>query len=175
MMTQEADMNREHFEFEKSVRLNVANETRKEQRVQVSWALRNAKAEILYDGGTKEIEVPALSSMWLDKELLPKADIFSEYVSYELRQEGKVISEGTVIFSYPKYFRYEEPDLSYRIEGDEIIVSAKAYAKSVEIQNAAEDLVLSDNYFDINGGEKRVKIISGEAKGIRLKSVYNIR
>ena len=175
MMTQEADMNREHFEFEKSVRLNVANETRKEQRVQVSWALRNAKAEILYDGGTKELEVPALSSMWLDKVLLPKADIFSEYVSYELRQEGKVISEGTVIFSYPKYFRYKEPDLSYRMEGDEIIVSAKAYAKSVEIQNAAEDLVLSDNYFDINGGEKRVKIISGKAKGIRLKSVYNIR
>lgn len=175
MMTQEADMNREHFEFEKSVRLNVANETRKEQRVQVSWALRNAKAEIIYDGGTKELEVPALSSIWLDKVLLPKADIFSEYVSYELRQEGKVISEGTVIFSYPKYFRYEDPNLSYRIEGEEIVVSADAYAKSVEIQNAAEDLVLSDNYFDINGDEKRVKIISGEAKGIRLKSVYNIR
>ncbi len=175
MMTQEADMNREHFEFEKSVRLNVANETRKEQRVQVSWALRNAKAEIIYDGGTKEFEVPALSSIWLDKVLLPKADIFSEYVSYELRQEGKVISEGTVIFSYPKYFRYEDPNLSYRIEGEEIVVSADAYAKSVEIQNAAEDLVLSDNYFDINGDEKRVKIISGEAKGIRLKSVYNIR
>lgn len=174
MMTQEADMNREHFEFEKSVRLNVANETRKEQRVQVSWALRNAKAEIIYDGGTKEFEVPALSSIWLDKVLLPKADIFSEYVSYELRQEGKVISEGTVIFSYPKYFRYEDPNLSYRIE-EEIVVSADAYAKSVEIQNAAEDLVLSDNYFDINGDEKRVKIISGEAKGIRLKSVYNIR
>lgn len=175
MMTQEADMNREHFEFEKSIRLNVANETRKEQRVQVSWALRNAKAEIMYDGGTKEFEVPALSSIWLDKVLLPKADIFSEYVSYELRQEGKVISEGTVIFSYPKYFRYEDPNLSYRIEGEEIVVSADTYAKSVEIQNAAEDLVLSDNYFDINGNEKRVKIISGEAKGIRLKSVYNIR
>ncbi len=96
-------------------------------------------------------------------------------MSYELRQEGKVISEGTVIFSYPKYFRYEDPNLSYRIEGEEIVVSADAYAKSVEIQNAAEDLVLSDNYFDINGDEKRVKIISGEAKGIRLKSVYNIR
>ncbi|MDE6936694.1 MAG: glycoside hydrolase family 2 protein, partial [Lachnospiraceae bacterium] len=36
MMTQEADMNREHFEFEKSIRLNVANETIKEQSVQVS-------------------------------------------------------------------------------------------------------------------------------------------
>lgn len=175
MMTQEADMNREHFIFEKSIRLNVANETREEQCVQVSWALRNAKAEILRDGGIAELKVPALSSVWLDKVLFPDIDIFSEYVSYELRQDGKIISEGTVIFSYPKYFRYEDPQLSYRVEKDEIIVSADTYAKGVEIQNAAEDLVLSDNYFDMNGNEKHVKIISGEAKEIRLKSVYDIR
>lgn len=175
MMTQEADMNREHFVFEKSIRLNVANETRKEQRVQVSWAVRNAKAQVLYDGGTEEVEVPALSSIWLEKELLPEIDIFSEYVSYEMRQEGKVISEGTVIFSYPKYFRYEDPELSCRVEGDEIIVSAGAYAKSVEIQNENEDFILSDNYFDLNGDEKRVKILSGKAEGVRVKSVYDIR
>ncbi len=175
MMTQEADMNREHFVFEKSIRLNVANETREEHLVQVSWALRNAKAEVLRDGGITELKVPALSSVWLDKVLFPDIDIFSEYVSYELRQDGKIISEGTVIFSYPKYFRYEEPHLSYRVEKDNIIVSADTYAKGVEIQNAAEDLVLSDNYFDMNGNEKHVKIISGEAKEIRLKSVYDIR
>lgn len=174
MMTQEADMNREHFQFEKSIRLSVANETRKEQHVEVLWAVRDAKAKVLHDGGVKELCVPALSSVWLDKVLLPDIDVFSEYVSYELRQEGKVISEGTVIFSYPKYFRYEDPQLSYRIDGDEIIVSADAYAKSVEVQNAAEDLLLSDNYFDINGDEKRVKIIFGEADGIWLKSVYDI-
>ena len=88
MMTQEADMNREHFVFEKSIRLNAANETRKEQSVQVSWAVRNAKAEILRDGGVKELTVPALSSVWLDKVLLPDIDIFSEYVSYELEQDN---------------------------------------------------------------------------------------
>ena len=141
----------------------------------MSWAVRNAKAEVLRDGGSKEIDVPALSSVWLDKELLPDLDVFSEYVSYELCQDGETISEGTVIFSYPKYFRYEDPRLSYRVEGDEIIVSAEAYAKSVEIQNEKEDFILSDNYFDLNGDEKRVKIISGEAKGIHLKSVYDIR
>ena len=175
MMTQEADMNREHFVFEKSIRLNVANETREEQWVHVSWAVRDAKAKIIKDGGTRELKVPALSSLWLEKEMLPDIDIFSEYVSYELKQHGKVISEGTVIFSYPKYFRYEDPKLSYRLEGDEIVVSADAYAKSVEIQNEREDLILSDNYFVINGGEKRVKLISGDAKKIRLRSVYDIR
>ncbi len=175
MMTQEADMNREHFVFEKSIRLNVANETREKQSVQVSWAVRNTKAEVLHDGGTQELEIPALSSVWLDKVLLPDIDIFSEYVSYEMRQDGKAISGGTVIFSYPKYFKYEDPRLSCRVEEDEIIVSAGAYAKSVEIQNEKEDFILSDNYFDLNGNEKRVKILSGEAEGIRLKSVYDIR
>ena len=175
MMTQKADMNREHFEFEKSIRLNVANETRSEQSVQVSWAVRNAKAEVIRDGGAANIRVPALSSVWLDKVMLPDVDIFSEYVSYEMKQDGEVISEGTVIFSYPKYFRYEDPKLSFRAEGDEIIVTADAYAKSVEILNENEDLILSDNYFDMNKGEKRVKVLSGEVKGIRLRSVYDIK
>ena len=175
MMTQKADMNREHFTFEKSVRLNVANETREEQVVEVSWALRNAKAQVLRDGGTKELRVPALTSVWLDKVMLPDVDIFSEYVSYEIRQDGRVISDGTVIFSYPKYFRYEDPKLSFRVEGDEIVVAAGAYAKSVEILNEQEDLILSDNYFDLNGDERRVKILAGEAEGIRLRSVYDIR
>lgn len=90
-------------------------------------------------------------------------------------QNGKTIFEGTVLFSYPKYFRYENPQLSYRIEGDEIVVSADTYAKNVEIQNENEDFILSDNYFDLNGNEKRVKVIFGEMKGIRLRSVYDIR
>ena len=51
----------------------------------------------------------------------------------------------------------------------------KAYAKSVEILNKEEDLILSDNYFDLNGDEKRVKIVSGKAEGIRVRSVFDIR
>ena len=86
-----------------------------------------------------------------------------------------MVSNGTVNFSYPKYFRYEDPELSYRIEGDEIVVSAKTYAKSVEILNENEDLVLSDNYFDLNADEKRVKILSGSTENLRLRSVFDIR
>lgn len=49
----------------------------------------------------------------------------------------------------PKYYDYIDPQLSCRVEGDEIIVSAKAYAKSVEVLNENEDWVLEDNYFDL--------------------------
>lgn len=173
-LTQEPDMNREHFSFEKSIRLNVANETMQEQEVEVRWELRNAKAKVLR-AEKESLKVPALTSVWLDKVELPDVDVFHEYVSYHMYQGGEPVSEGTVIFSLPKYFRYEDPALVCRVEGDEIVVSAAAYAKSVEIRNRNEDLVLSDNYFDMDGGEKRVKLLSGEAEGLSVRSVYNIR
>jgi len=50
-----------------------------------------------------------------------------------------------------------------------------AYAKSVEILNENEDLVLTDNYFDMEAGEKRVSIMNGSLKGLRLRSVFDIR
>lgn len=174
MMTAEANMNREHFTFEKSIRLNVSNETVSPAEVTVRWALRDPGAQVL-DSGEETLTVPALTSVWLDKRLFPQADIFSHYVSYELLREGEVVSQGTVNFSYPKYFRYRDPALTCRVEGDELVVSAGAYAKSVEIQNREEDLLLSDNYFDMNAGERRVKILSGSTEGLRLRSVYDIR
>ena len=168
-------LNWQHFEeFEKSIRLNAANETRQETVVTVRWALRNPKAEVL-QSGEQQVTVPALTSVWLDKVEFPDADIYTQYVSYEMERDGEVISEGTVNFSYPKYFRYEDPQLTCRVIGDEIEVTASAYAKSVEILNENEDLILSDNYFDMNAGSKRVKIEHGDAGSLRLRSVYDIK
>ena len=61
-----------------------------------------------------------------------------------------------------------------QVDGEWITVKADAYAKSVEIQNENEDLILSDNYFDMNGGEKKVRILDGEPKQITLRSVYAV-
>ena len=110
----------------------------------------------------------------MDKVELPEIDSFNEYVSYEAWENEKIISQGTVIFSYPKYFHYQDPKLSVRVEGDEIIVSAEAYAKSVEIQNENDDLILEDNYFDMNAGERRVKILDGKPENLKVRSVYDI-
>ena len=172
-MTVEADMNRQHFEFEKSIRLNVTNETLSARKVLVKFAVRDASAKILRQE-EQWVEVPALSSVWMDKVELPEIDSFNEYVSYEAWENEKIISQGTVIFSYPKYFHYQDPKLSVRVEGDEIIVSAEAYAKSVEIQNENDDLILEDNYFDMNAGERRVKILDGKPENLKVRSVYDI-
>ena len=123
------------------------------------------------------VRVPALSSVWMEKRVFDQLDYFSQYVSFEAWEAGTLVSEGTVIFSYPKYFRYQDPRLSCRVEGDEIVVKADAYAKSVEILNEEEDLILSDNYFDMNAGEKRVKVLNKDKvslDNLRLRSVYDI-
>ncbi len=161
------------FDFEKSIRLNVANETMQDEDITVKWQLRDASSKIL----RKEellVHVPALSSVWLEKVALPDVNIYDEYVSYQACKGEQVISEGTVIFSYPKYFRYENPEISVRMEGNYITVSAASYVKSVEILNENEDLILSDNYFDLNGDSKTVEVLSGNIDKIKIRSVYDI-
>ncbi|MCL2831778.1 MAG: glycoside hydrolase family 2 protein [Treponema sp.] len=160
--------------IEKSFSLCVANETVDEKKLTVKWEIRDRKAKVKQEK-TIPVKVPALSSMWLEKVEVPGIALDDEYLSYHLLDGSNVISEGTVIFSLPKFFHWEDPALSYKICGDTITVKAASYAKSVEIQNNNQDLVLSDNYFDMNAGEKKVKIISGRPGKLRLRSVWDIR
>lgn len=186
VLTQDANPNAQPYEVKKSIRLNVANETRQDRRVKVKWNLRNRRGEILR-GGDAEITVPALSAVWLTKEDCMDARLYEDYVSYECRdaasidnrnagtENERLLSQGTVLFCPPKHFRFVNPELTVAVDGDELLVTAKAYAKSVEIQNEAEDLLLSDNYFDMDGGSRRIKILKGEPKGLQIRSVYDIR
>ena len=96
------------------------------------------------------------------------------HVFYSCLQNGEVISEGSVLFSMPKFYQYANPNLTVEREGDELLVRAEKYAGSVELLNENEDWVLSDNYFDMEAGEKRVRILSGDAKEIRVRSIYDI-
>ncbi|MCL2277635.1 MAG: glycoside hydrolase family 2 protein [Treponema sp.] len=177
LLTQDPDANhqpRKKAAIEKSFRLCVANETMEDKKLSVKWAVRDSKAKVIKEK-TVPVKAGALSSLWLDKIDVPDIKLNDEYLSYHLYEGDKVISEGTVIFSLPKFFHWEDPKLSYKISGDTITVKASAYAKSVEIQNNNQDLILSDNYFDMNAGEKKVKIISGKAGKLKLRSVWNIK
>lgn len=60
------------------------------------------------------------------------------------------------------------------MEKDAITVTAKSYAKSDEILIENEDIILGDNYFDLNGDSKTVKVLRGNTDKIRLRSVYDI-
>ncbi len=173
ILTQDQNPNAEPYVVRRSVRFNVSNETREDIEVIVRWFCADA------DGMRKEehvelVEVPALSAAWLDRTDLPEADLYEDHVYYQLERDGRTVSQGSVLFCPPKYYRFRDPELEWRLEGDEIIVKASAYAKDVEIRNENEDLVLSDNYFDMESGERRVKILRGRPDGITIRSSYDI-
>jgi beta-mannosidase len=166
--------------LEKSFRLSVANETMSEKKLTVTWEIRDKNGRALTEKAIP-VKVPALSSVWLDKVEVPELALNDEYLSYHVYEGDPAdkgngpLSEGSVIFSLPKYFHFVDPKLSYTVNGDTITIKAEAYAKSVEVLNKKQDLILSDNYFDMNAGKKTVKIISGKPKGIKLRSVFDIR
>lgn len=174
ILTQDTNPNAEPYHVRKSIHLNVANETMSDQEVTVRCALRNADGEILREGSVS-LTVPALSSRWLSKEDMEDAELYSNYVSYEMETEGKVISGGSVMFCAPKHFRFHDPKLRVRAEGNELVVTASAYARSIEIINEDDDMLLEDNYFDMNGGERRIRIVRGNPTGLKVRSVYDIR
>ena len=36
-------------------------------------------------------------------------------------------------------------------------------------------MLLEDNYFDMNAGERKIRILKGTPEGLKIRSVYNIR
>ena len=160
--------------IETSGRIAVANETRKDVNGIVRWQLRDAGARILLEG-EQEICVPALSSLWMEKLDFPGTDFLENYLSFSFETEEGVVSSGTVLFTAPKHFHFRDPKLSWERKGTRLCISAESYAKSVEISSPDCDLLLSDNYFDLNGGSREIEILEGDPKEIRLRSVYDIR
>ncbi|MDR0221417.1 MAG: glycoside hydrolase family 2 protein, partial [Lachnospiraceae bacterium] len=162
--------------FEKSFRLHVANETQKEVRGTVRWSLRGPDGSAYPKvQGEKEIAIPALSGVWLDKVDLAEHDERKIHLSYSFESdEGLLVSAGTVLFTPPKYYHFADPKLTYTVKGNLVTVKAKAYAKNVEILGEDGDVWLSDNYFDMDAGEASVEIVRGSARRFTLRSVYDI-
>ena len=174
ILSQNTNVNAEPFELKKTAQLNVSNETLKSFTGKAHWALRNPDASII-ESGSFDVTVAPMSAVWMPKQDFSDRATYDCYYSYELTDEaGNTLGEGTVFFCAPKHFHFANPELEAHIEGDEIVVTAKTYARSVELM-AGADTLLSDNYFDMNAGTKRVKILRGEAKEVKARSVYDIR
>ena len=137
----------------------------------VSWRLCHRNGTIIFSG-EKEITVPALSVVTLDELDFNKTDVEHNYLWYEFSGSD---SKGSVIFPVPKHFEFEDPQLTVTRDGDTIRVTARSYAQYVNICSQDEDFILSDNFFDMEPGERTVKILEGDPKNLFVRSVYDIR
>ncbi len=156
-----------------AAKLHVANETPSEVKGVVQWELRTPQG-IVCCQGEEEITVAAFDGAWLSELDFSSYPELESYLSFRFLQDGKIVSEGSTLFTAPKHFAFVDPKLSLFVEGEEITVTAKAYARSVEIIAKDGDCVFDDNYFDMNPGEKRIRIVEGSATRFSVRSVYDI-
>lgn len=45
----------------------------------------------------------------------------------------------------------------------------------MEIKNEEDRLLLEDNYFDMQPGTRKIRVLSGNTEGLKIRSVYDIR
>ena len=175
ILSQNTNINAEHFPDRMSARLCVTNDTMQDFTGTARWALRQPDASVIREGRF-DVAVPALSARWLSEaQDFSSFGFYDCYYSYDLEdQDGARVGGGSVLFCAPKHFNFADPHLKARLDGDAIVVTAAAYARSVEIQ-AGSDTVLEDNFFDMNAGERRVRILRGTPSNVGVRSVYDIR
>jgi len=93
------------------------------------------------------------------------------FVTAELSMETSV-SRETVLFVAPKHFSFAKPE--YSVDVDEksdsfaITIKANTFCRFVRVKIPGEDVVFSNNYFDITGKEGVEIMVSKE----ELKKAY---
>ncbi len=159
--------------LKKTARLNVSNETTKEVSCLVRWSLRDAGGQMKQEGETALL-VPALSTLWLDELNFPDAELTQDYFSYTLLIDSREESHGAALFCAPKHFSFVDPRLYVSLSGNEITVRSNAFAKYVCIESDDPDMLLSDNFFDMDPGERRIKVMRGKPLDLKVRSVFSL-
>ncbi len=175
ILSQNTNVNAEHLPDHMSARLNVSNETPETFRGTARWSLRRPDASVIMEGSF-DVTVPPLTAVWLSEEQdFSDYGFYDCYYAYDLTDmNGTHVGGGTVLFCAPKHFHFDDPRLTAAIDGDSIVVTAEAYVRSVEIQ-CGPDVVLEDNFFDMNAGARRVKVLRGAPESVTARSVYDIK
>ena len=169
LLTQNSNVNMKK-DIEKSIRLNVSNETSNDIEAEIVWSIRTADSTVIREE-RETVNVKAYSAEWLDKVMLNEMDISNEHIRYDMYIGGEWISGGSVLLTLPKIYAFKDPELTVSVEGDIITVTSKNYAKGVWITNENDDLVLSDNGFDMEQGSVKVMCLRGDLTGLTVRSI----
>ncbi|MBQ2768861.1 MAG: glycoside hydrolase family 2 protein [Clostridia bacterium] len=162
------------YNEEKSARFCVTNDTVYEVKCKIEWELRDENSRVL-QSGAHDVTVAPLSVAWLEKTRFERLDPEKHHLHFTLIKDGETLSCGSVLFTLPKYYAFENPRLRCEREGDELVIYSEAYAKHLQIEGVDGDLLLEDNFFDMEKGVRRIRILSGDAKTVRLRSLYDLQ
>lgn len=147
-------------ETESSVVINISNEKLEQFDGIIKYGIYDTEFNCIYEDGI-ETSVNAISSDDVvcakvgkyiekrEKEVFFAAKIYDKF--------GNKISEQNVMFAKPKRFEFKKPSIKIDIiEGAKdttLQILSDCYTKDIAIEFSDQDIVFSDNYFDITSKE----------------------
>ena len=156
-----------------SAKLCVSNETFETVEDTVVWELRTPDGRI-EEEGSFEAHTEPFSSQTFPELDLAEIDPMRHHLFFRMVKNG---TSGSVLFVAPKHYAFADPHLEVGADaaGRTVTVTADAYARSVEITSGDGDLLLEDNYFDMEPGMRTLRVLRGRTEGLAVRSVYDIR
>ncbi len=158
-----------------SARLCLCNETWEPCEDEVVWKIADPDGQVLKEG-SMQVKAEPFGTAWTEELDLAWIDPYTHHLSYELVHGT---SSGSVLFAPPKHYHFSDPALSLHIKTDGertyVSVTAKAYARYVEIYTSEGQLLLEDNFFDMEPGTRTVELLAGSAENLKVRSVFDIR
>lgn len=159
------------------VSLWISNETMQMQQGKFVWRLMDNKSSVLLSG-EREIEINPLSSYQVEtldfsNQLVTAEQRRSTVLEYYFENNQEKISEGCVCFEKYKHFSFVNPYLETSVFEEhgniKISISSNTFAKFVRLDLENTDVVFSDNYFDITGGNKKTISVEKMSTNISLE------
>ena len=151
--------------------LFVTNDTLTKIEGRVEWKVCDKNSQVIRRG-EKDVTLDPLSAQSVERLELSDIDPRCDHLSFAVYVDGECKSEGSVLLTPPKHYCFADPHLSLSVCGDIITVKSEAFAKAVWI--SGDDIVLEDNCFDMESGERQIRILSGSAKDLTVRSMYDI-
>lgn len=114
----------------------------------------------------RTVILPALSSVEAIQIKLPVQDFFADrerYLHYGVSVDGVVVDEGNRLLTAPKQFHFNNPKLQVAFSEKDgkisLTVHSDTFARRVGIEFKNTDVILSDNYFDLQADGSKTVVI----------------
>ncbi len=164
----------EFDEYEDHALIYVSSEFLDSREITVfaQWIDNSENSPIMIDENSHTFTLSALSSKDALRIAIPEKGLFtagrrSIYLHYGVKFSEEIIDSGNRLLCHPKHFAFHDPMLEASLGQDKdgifVDVTAKSFARRVALNFTETDVLLSDNYFDLNAKEtKRIRIFRTE-------------
>ncbi len=161
-----------------TVDLYLSNETLKGTQGTLRWKLMHVKKGLVKENvvqcQVRRLFTQQVVHLDFSEYIRTRLDQRQYYLAYSYESGNKTVGEGSVLFVKAKHFELQKPKITCeRINEKTWIFRSDQFAKFVEA-DFGEDILLSDNYFDlIPGQEKKIVLEKGTEKIPEIYSLFD--